>query len=329
MEKPVLLVGGTSLLGREIRDRYKAAALKGRLIPVAPENESTAVLAAGDDELEVIPALSGDLIADASALVAASSAHQVLERLRAQPDAAVPLFDVTGELFTEPGALLRAPLFESRRVEAPIHVLPHPAAWMMTQFIDTIHQNQRLRRCVATILEPASATGQQGIEELQKQTVALLSFKELPKSVFDAQVTFNLVARFGESSKESIQAREGRIRRDLFAMARLHGHGLPMASVRLIQAGTFHGYGASVWLDFEERPDLTALPKQLIDAGVDVRGDDLDPPTNAGMAGQSGYAVGAIEGDPLDRHAVWAWLAADNLTLQADLVIDLLREVHR
>ena len=35
------------------------------------------------------------------------------------------------------------------------------------------------------------------MDELHQQTVNLLSFQPLPKDVFDAQVAFNLVARYG------------------------------------------------------------------------------------------------------------------------------------
>jgi hypothetical protein len=53
----------------------------------------------------------------------------------------------------------------------------------------------------------------------------------------------------------------------------------------------------------------------------------LDPPTNTGAAGQSGYAVGAIEADRNTPTGAWFWLAADNFRLQADLTIEVLREL--
>ena len=51
---------------------------------------------------------------------------------------------------------------------------------------------------VATVFEPASEHGQKGMDELHEQTVNLLSFQPLPKKVFDTQVAFNMVARYGE-----------------------------------------------------------------------------------------------------------------------------------
>jgi aspartate-semialdehyde dehydrogenase len=65
----------------------------------------------------------------------------------------------------------------------------------------------------------------------------------------------------------------------------------------------------------------------LKEEGVDVRDESLDPPTNTGAAGQSGYAVGAIEADRNTPTGAWFWLAADNFRLQADLTIEVLREL--
>ncbi len=44
-----------------------------------------------------------------------------------------------------------------------------------------------------------------GVEELQQQTVSLLSFKSLPKAVFDNQLSFNLLARYGEEAPRPLE----------------------------------------------------------------------------------------------------------------------------
>jgi aspartate-semialdehyde dehydrogenase len=57
-----------------------------------------------------------------------------------------------------------------------------------------------------------------------------------------------------------------------------------------------------------------------------VRGSDVEPPDNAGIAGQSGISVGAITPDRNDGNAVWIWLAADNLRLAAETASLIARE---
>ena len=56
---------------------------------------------------------------------------------------------------------------------------------------------------IAQIFAPASEHGTVGVHELQQQTVSLLSFKSMPKDIFDAQVSFNMLARYGEKSSRT------------------------------------------------------------------------------------------------------------------------------
>lgn len=326
MPKSVLLIGADSLLGREVRERYSAEQLGPRLQSATLEKDAAAVFAAAADEIEVVAAVDAFMLEDAAAVIASNFAPEALARLR-QMDVSVPLIDLTGALAGEAGAVLRAPHFETRPVQAPIHVVPQAGSWMLTRFLSDLHASQHVRRAVVTLFEPASQSGRAAIDELQKQTVALLSFKQLPQAHFDAQLSFNLLARTGEDSKISLPQREAQIHSELSGLARLHGEGLPIPSVRLVHAPTFHGYSASVWVEFASRPNLPALIARLKEEGADVRDEALDPPTNTGIAGHSGYAVGAMEPDRGHPTAAWFWLAADNFRVPADLTIDLLREL--
>ncbi len=326
LAKSVLLIGADSLLGREVRDRYTVGKVATRLQSATLEKDAAAVFAASEDEIEVVPAVDAAMIDEAVAVVASNFAAEAFARLQ-EADASAPIIDLTGALEREPGAVLRAPLFEARPVEAPIHLIPQPGAWLLAAFLNDLHILQPVTRAIVTLFEPASQSGRPAIDELQKQTVALLSFKPLPKTHYDAQLSFNLLPRTGEESKISLPDREARIHRELIALSKLHGAGLPTPSVRLVHAPAFHGYSASVWVEFAKRPNLKTIIAKLKEQRVDVRDESLDPPTNTGASGQSGYSVGAIEADRNHPAAAWFWLAADNFRLQADITIEVLREL--
>src|SRR5438093_686256 len=102
--------------------------------------------------------------------------------------------------------------------------------------------------------------------------------------------------------------------------------GVPMPSLRLTQVPVFHGYSLSFWIEFEDSPDVVSLEEALSGDWVDVRAGDLEPPDNAGIAGQSGIAVGAIAHDRNNGNAIWLWLAADNLRLTAETAALIVRE---
>ncbi|MBL8239503.1 MAG: hypothetical protein JNM66_18915 [Bryobacterales bacterium] len=326
MADSVLLIGADTLLGREIRDRYAEGKIGARLQSATLEKDAAAVFAASEDEIEVVAAVDAAMIEEAGAVVATNFAQEAWSRVQGA-DVATPLVDLTGALEKEAGAVLRAPLFETKPVEAAIHLIPQPGAWLLASFLNDLHAHHAVARAVVTLFEPASQSGRAAIDELQKQTVALLSFKPIPKAQYDAQLSFNLLPRTGEDSKIHLPEREARIHRELAALAKLHAGGLPVPSVRLVHAPTFHGYAASVWVDFAKRPNMAQIAAKLKEEGVDVRDESLDPPTNTGAAGQAGYAVGAIEADRSHPTGAWFWLAADNFRLQADLAIEVLREL--
>src|ERR1035441_4453058 len=82
-----------------------------------------------------------------------------------------------------------------------------------------------VRNSVIQIFAPASEHGVPGVQELQQKTVSLLSFKSLPKAVFDAQLSFNLLARYGEEAPSPLEETEMRIERHLASQIAFPGAG--------------------------------------------------------------------------------------------------------
>jgi len=53
----------------------------------------------------------------------------------------------------------------------------------------------------------------------------------------------------------------------------------------------------------------------------------LEPPSNAGSAGQGGIAVGSIAPDPNHPSAFWFWVVADNFRLMAENGVAVVRSL--
>jgi aspartate-semialdehyde dehydrogenase len=232
------------------------------------------------------------------------------------------VIDLTSALEDLPNARLRSPLSdrrESRLEPGIVQVIAHPAAIALALMLSRIHQAHPIRHSVVQVFEPTSERGKAGINELQQQVAALLSFRPLEKKVFDSQIAFNLLARYGDDSLETLQDIEARINRHLTTLLR---GVVPAPSLRLIQAPVFHGYSFSLWIEFESRPSATALAEALASADIDVRGDDVEPPANAGVAGQSGVTAGVIEPDSSHPRGMWLWAVADNLRLVAEAALE-------
>jgi aspartate-semialdehyde dehydrogenase len=329
------LVGSDSLLGREIRDIVATSAPDIALRLVAGEAEQAGALTRVGDEPAIAIGLDAESLSEARLIFLASTAEssrKALELAGDSPDAAI--IDLTYVAEERPDARLRAPQVENEAEaeenrEAAVHVIAHPAAIAMALFLRRLQQNDAIRRSIIHVFAPASEQGAAGVEELQQQTVSLLSFKSMPKAVFDAQASFAMLARYGEEAPVPLEESELRIERHLATLLDLpgEGEGAPMPSLRVIQAPVFHGYSFSAWVEFESNPGAEAIESSLQIDAIDVRGPGLEPPTNVGQAGQGGISVGAIVPDRNDAEAVWFWFVADNLRLSAENAVAVAREL--
>jgi len=327
-------VGSETLLAREVRDIVATQATELSLKLLASVDEEPGTLTRLGDEPSVINILDAEGLVDSRAAILAGNAEssrKALELLGDPPDAAI--IDLTYVAEERPDARLRAPQVETELVDDPadiaVHVIAHPAAIALALFLRRLHTNDEIRSSVIQIFAPASELGANGVHELQQQTVSLLSFKSMPKDVFDAQLSFNLLARYGADAPVALEESELRIERHLATLLALpgDGEGAPMPSLRLIQAPVFHGYSFSAWVEFENPPDVTALETSLSMDAIDVRSGDFEPPTNVGQAGIGGISVGAITPDRNNPDAVWLWFVADNVRLAAENAVAVARQL--
>ena len=335
MAKPVFaLVGSESLLGREIRDIVATSVPDMELRLIAADDERAGRLTRVGDEPAMVVELDAAGLSDARAVFLAGSAESSSRALKLLADQSSPAIDLTATAEEHPGATLRAPVVERDSGESVppgglIHVVAHPAAIALALLLRRLHAHDAIRRAVVEIFAPASEHGTAGVEELQQQTISMLSFKTMPRAIFDTQSAFNLLARYGDEAPIPLENSELRIERHLAALLALAGEGedTPMPSLRLIQAPVFHGYSFSVWVEFENFPGIEALESALLAGSIEVRGPEFEPPTNVGQAGHGGISVGAIAADRNNTDAAWFWMVADNLRLAAENAVAVAREL--
>jgi aspartate-semialdehyde dehydrogenase len=330
--KNIALVGSETLLGREIRDIVATTAPDLTLRLIAAQGEEAGILTRVGDEPTLVGGLDAASLSGARAVILAGPAESSRKALKLEgdpPDAAI--IDLTFQAEERSDARLRAPSVESETddAESAVHVIAHPAAIALALFLRRLQAGDPIRGSVIQIFAPASEHGAKGVEELQQQTISLLSFKSLPQAVFDSQLSFNMLARYGEEAPAPLENTELLIERHLATLLDLPGDGEapPMPSLRLIQAPVFHGYSFSAWVEFEDTPDVQMIESHLAMDQIEVRGDDTGPPTNVSQAGQGGVAVGAILPDRNNADACWFWLVADNLRLAAENAVAVARQL--
>jgi aspartate-semialdehyde dehydrogenase len=324
----ISIVGGESLAGRELRDLLAREHLPVKVNLVGVD-EGAVKLTEQDGEPAIITPLDEENLLGSQVvfLTGSTSSSQKALGMAAGPATGPALIDLTYAAEDEPSARLRAPMVEPPGFAAPagvLHVIAHPAAIALALFLTRLAAKFSIRRATAYVFEPASERGMKGLEELRQQTVSLLSFQSMRKEVFDEQLSFNMLAQYGSQAPEALESVELRIERHLTSLLSSYA-GVPLPSIRLVQAPVFHCYGISAHVEFDESADRSSLEAALASPEVDVRGEDLEPPNNAGIAGQGGIAVGAISADRNDPRAFWFWVVADNFRLMAENALAVAR----
>jgi aspartate-semialdehyde dehydrogenase len=156
------------------------------------------------------------------------------------------------------------------------------------------------------------------MDELHQQTVNLLSFQPLPKDVFDAQVAFNLVARYGQKSHPPLSSVEARILRHYQIIAGGDG---PQPSLMMLLAPIFHGHALAIFLEMDSAKELSEVSQVIAGDHVTITGADEDAPSNVSSAGQSDIQLW-LRPDALQPNGIWIWAAADNLRISALTAVD-------
>jgi aspartate-semialdehyde dehydrogenase len=316
----IAVVGSETLLGKEIREVLRIQKQPYKVELIGADDEEAGRITEEDGEPVVITGLDQTRLAMADAVILAGSAessHRVWDMLAGHRDK--PVIDAARTLEDIPSCRLSAPVMRAPENGNPI-IIAHPAAVALAMLYSKI-EDFAIRKTVAEIFEPASERGRAGIDELHKQTLKLFAFQGLPKEVFDAQLAYNMLARFGPEAPASLEQIELSIERHLVSL--LSGgvgiRSVPIPSLRLIQAPVFHGYSFSIWVELDSGISKDGLATALF--------AEEDPPDNVGIAGESGISVGGIRPDRNHPKAFWIWMAADNLRLTAVNAAALLEHV--
>ena len=303
----ISVVGAETLLGREIRDVIATRHLPYRVHLMGAAAVAAELPKNEDDEVTLVMPIDEALLAESELTILAEVPPlKIWERCPY-------VVDATGTLAHQP-----------RKVQ-PIE---HAVASAVASFLMTVHRANPVHASVIQAFVPASEAGQVGVAEMQKQAVSLLSFRGLPIDIFDTQVAFNMTPRYGSEAKIDLGALEHRIRLGLTTLLAVAGNP-PAPSFRLSHSPVFHGYSLSAWVEFHNPADAKKLSKALSEAGADVRGGDVEPPSTTGVAGERAYAVGAIEGDSHNPKACWFWIAADAIRIAAENAVDVVEEYLR
>ena len=321
------IVGAGSLKGKEVAEMLSERNFPAADIRLLDDDESIGQLEATGDEMNFIQSLRTEQFTQVDFTFFTADAESTRGSWKRARDAGSAIIDLSGALEKEEGAKVRSlwierelgNMWQPELQPAPCAV-PHPAAVTLALLLLRARKAGTIRSAVATIFEPASEQGQKGMDELHQQTINLLSFQTLPKDIFDAQVAFNMVARYGQKSQLSLDSLEARVRRQYQELA---GADALEPAIMMLQPPVFHGNAVSTFLEMEQPVNEAKLLDALGGDHVTLATmeDDDSQPSNVNTAGQPNILV-SLKSDVSKPNGIWIWAAVDNLRVAAMTAVE-------
>ncbi len=136
-------------------------------------------------------------------------------------------------------------------MESNLVVSPDPATILLAHILEPL-ADLDINRVVGHLLVPASARGQEGLDELFNQTQAILSMSpDRPQSVFGAQLAFNLLPVFEGAETTTSQLSE------------ILGSSVEL-DIDATQAGVFHCLSASILVRTGREVDIEDVLERFV-----------------------------------------------------------------
>jgi len=319
------IVGAASLKGKEVAEVLSDRNFPALDTKLLDDDESLGQLETVGGEVSFIQSIRAQEFDKLDFTFFACDQDCTRKNWKTAREAGSAIVDLSYALEDEPGSMVRSPWVERQLgqtlaldLQPGPSVAAHPASVVMALLFLRAQKFSAIKNVVATVFEPASEHAQKGMDELHEQTVNLLSFQQLPKNIFDTQVAFNLVSRYGENAAPPLASVEQRIFKHY---QRISNGQAPMPSLLLLQAPIFHGYAFAVHLRMEEIVDVERFSQAVSGEHVNLAQPADEAPSNVSVAGQGNILL-SVKPDPNDPNGVWLWAAADNLRIAATTAVE-------
>ncbi|HEY6252647.1 MAG TPA: Asd/ArgC dimerization domain-containing protein [Candidatus Angelobacter sp.] len=321
----VAIVGAATLKGKELKEVLEERNFPAMDIKLLDDDESLGQLERVQDEVSFVQPVTADKVRDVDFTFFASDEAFTHTHWKMAKDAGSAIVDLSYALETDINAPVRAPWIEKELaqhtpmgLESTVIAVAHPAAIVLALLTLRAQKAGPVHSIAATLLQPVSEQGRRGMDELHEQTVKLLSFQQMPTDVFDSQVAFNMLGRYGQASSHTLDTIERRIGSHLRRL--LEGR-VPVPSLLLLQAPVFHAHTFSIYVELEKNTSLGDFAQAIAGDHVEIARAADDSPSNVNVAGKDEILV-AIRRDASHENGFWLWAAADNLRLTAITAVE-------
>jgi aspartate-semialdehyde dehydrogenase len=211
---------------------------------------------------------------------------------------------------------------------------PNCSTMQMLVALAPIHRSVGITRINIATYQSVSGTGQKAMEELGKQTAAILSFQEPNPQVYPVQIAFNVIPHGGDFLDNGYTSEEMKL---VWETRKILSAPEIQISATVVRVPVFYGHSEAIHI--ETRDKITAKQaRDLLEKapGIEVvdehkAGAYPTPVTHA--SGHDPVFVGRIREDISHPHGLALWVVSDNIrkgaALNAIQIAELLLERNR
>jgi aspartate-semialdehyde dehydrogenase len=197
---------------------------------------------------------------------------------------------------------------------------PNCSTMQLMVAIKPIHDAVGIERINIATYQSVSGTGRKALEELGKQTAALLNFQDAEPEVYPVQIAFNVIPHGGDFTDNGFTTEEMKL---VWETRKILGDDSIRVNATVVRVPVFYGHSEAVNIETRDKLDAAAARKLLEAApGVEVV-DEREPggyPTPVTHAsGRDPVYVGRIREDFSHPRALNLWVVSDNIRKGAAL----------
>jgi len=310
----IVIAGASSLLGTELKSILEESRFAASDFRLLDEETVAGTLTEAGGEAAVIQPVEEDSFDKAWIVFFTGSPAFTRTNLALARSSRAHVVDLSGELAgkNDASAWLPQSTPRSERPAGNLFLIPSAAAEIIVRLTVAL-RSLRPTAVSAVAFQPVSAAGKPGIEELESQTGQLLSFQPIGKQIFDAQIAYTVLDRYGLASSQPLAVSLNGMRNEIRACL---PEGTQSPAVLLLHAPVFYGATVAVCAFLEAHSEAADIARLCGQSGFTLT-DAGSPPSNLSCAGEISLQLSPPARDLSNPAAWWFWAAADNLRLPA------------
>lgn len=292
------------------------------VVALASERSAGTKVAFGDDELVVQDLATFDPAAIDIALFSAGGAISKEYAPKFAAAGAVVIDNSSTFRYDDDVPLVVSEVNPEQVRHRPRGIIANPncSTMQLMPVLAPLHKRYGIERINVATYQSVSGGGRSAMEELGRQTAALLSFQDPAPSKFPVQIAFNLIPHIDEFQPNGYTKEEMKL---VWETQKILGDASIQVNPTAVRVPVFFGHSEAVNIETREKVTAEAARALLEDApGVEVvderkPGGYPTPVTHA--SGKDPVFVGRIREDLSHPRGLNLWVVADNIRKGAAL----------